>query len=155
MTTDSEEREESDSDQDGCSAPEGTRKVTAVYLEKLQRTVMAEFMKKNFRKSPILRKHISEHYTMANSSVCDCPIPLGVGREEVFDNVETICREEPGVGIEIHGVTAVVRRGNTRAVVYFNIREKIIACGEPFWRQGFAACNWRRRPEDGEWEMIW
>lgn len=124
---------------------------TALYLDDLQRKIMAEYQTNDFRNSPLLRKHIDENYMMLHSSTSENPLPFARNREEVFDNVEMALKHDKAFAWTIDNVSVNVHRGTRTAEIWFVVQERYTEKGQVLWREGCAVNFFERRLEDGIW----
>lgn len=124
---------------------------TALYLEDLQRKIMAEFLTEDFRNSPILRKHLDKNYMILHTSVAESPLPFGSNREEVFDNMEMAIKQDKALAWTIDHVVVNVHRGTRTAEVWFVVQASNTEYDKVFYREGLGISFFERRLEDGIW----
>ncbi|KAK4503870.1 hypothetical protein PRZ48_004785 [Zasmidium cellare] len=92
---------------------------TAHYLEDLTRKMIAELLTHDFRNSSLLNKHEHEDFIFASTGDGnDCPLPYFQGRQNHFDAMDHLFKQDPTYKMELHNPVALVHRGTRKAEVY-------------------------------------
>lgn len=126
-----------------------TCRSAAEHLESLTTQLVAEVQGPNIRSSPLIRKHLSESYTMTNVEAHECPIVGASGREGCLDAIEQYLEKNGAFMPSVSHISVNVQKGSQRAVVFMTIRDRGFVNGKLLWREGVSVMHWERCAEDG------
>ncbi|KAK4500163.1 hypothetical protein PRZ48_008349 [Zasmidium cellare] len=121
---------------------------TAAYLEDLTLRISAELRTPEPRSSPIVLKHVSEDFMLANAEVHECPVPFAGCREHFFEILEQHLKSGGAFAQEITNVSVNVQKGSKRAVVFMAVHERGPVNGKILSREGVSVMHWERSTED-------